>query len=126
MNETHFKGYFITFAILLGLAALNVFVSTADIGGFNTAIILTVASVQALILMAFFMHLRESPKFIWVVVASGFVFVGVLAFYVVADNHGRATMVRPPQTWELPEKVTLPATHKPEAGHHAPAAEAHK
>jgi cytochrome c oxidase subunit IV len=126
MKETHLKGYFLTFAILLGLAFVNVFVSTANVGGFNTAIILTVASVQALVLMAFFMHLRESPKFIWVVVASGFVFVGVLALYVVADNHGRATMVRPPQAWELPEKVTMPALPNSDAAHHATAAEAHK
>jgi caa(3)-type oxidase subunit IV len=122
MSETKTTGYFITFAVLLGLAFINYLVAKAGMGTTGTAIILSIASVQAFILAAIFMHLRESPRFIWVVVASGFVFVGVLAFYVVADNHGRATMVRPPQAWELPEKVTMPATPKADAAHHAPAA----
>lgn len=123
MSETKSTGYFITFAILLGLAFVNYLVAKAGMGGTGTAIILSIASVQAFILAAIFMHLREAPKFIWVVVVSGFVFVGVLALYVVCDSIGRDTMVRPPRGWELPEKVTLPAAaHSADAAHRAPAA----
>lgn len=119
MSETKTTGYFITFAILLGLAVVNYLVAKAGLGGTGTAIILSIACVQAFILAAVFMHLRESPRFLWVVVMSGFIFVGVLALYVVCDNKGRETMVRPPMTWELPEKVTMPADP---AAHAAPAA----
>jgi caa(3)-type oxidase subunit IV len=110
MKETHVKGYVITFAVLLGLAFVNIFVAEAAVGGFNTAIILGIACVQAFVLAAFFMHLRESPRFLWVVVFSGFFFVGVLALYVVTDSYGRATQLRPPQSWELPKNVAIPAT----------------
>lgn len=109
MKETHVKGYAITFAVLLGLAFVNMFVAEAGINGLNTAIIMTIACVQAFILLAFFMHLREAARFLWIVVFSGFFFVAVLAVYVVADSYGRETQVRPPQSWENPKSVTMPA-----------------
>lgn len=106
MKETKLTGYFLTFALLLGMAFLNIFISQQNLGGMNTAVIFGIASVQAFILAAFFMHLRESPKFMWIIVISGFFFVGVLAVYVVADNHGRTTQPKI-EPWELRATVEI-------------------
>ena len=108
MKTTSPKGYLIVFAILLGLAFLNIFIATADVGGWNGVLIMIVASIQAFMLAAIFMHLRESPKLIWIVVGSGFFFVATLAVFVLADNAGRASQQQP-RSWELPATVTLPA-----------------
>lgn len=121
MKETSIKGYCINFAILLGLAVVNIFLANVDLHGWNTGITITIASVQAFILAAFFMHLRESTRFTWVIVFSGFFFVAVLAIYVVCDNLGRASQTQI-MTWEQHDKITLPArTGGIPAPTHAPA-----
>lgn len=108
MKTTSAKGYIIIFACLIGMAILNIVLSEIDLDGWNTTVALTIACTQAFLLGAFFMHLREAPRFMWVVVFSGIFFVGTLAVYVVADNYGRSKQVIP-QTWELPEAVRMPA-----------------
>ena len=108
MKNTSPKGYALIFAILLGMAALNVFLSQINLDGWNATLILTVAFTQAFILAAYFMHLRESPRFTWVIVFSGFFFVAVLGTYVAADSYGRSKQ-QLPTTWELPQTVNLPA-----------------
>ena len=40
---------------------------------FNTVIALTIASVKATLVVLYFMHVRYSPRLVWVIVASALV-----------------------------------------------------
>ena len=108
MKETSVKSYVIVFVVLLGMAILNMVLSVMDLGGYKTFTLVSVACVQAFLLAAYFMHLRESPRLTWVFVFSSFFFLLVLIVFVVCDNIGRNTQQRP-KTWENPALVTLPA-----------------
>lgn len=116
MKHTSAKGYVIVFALLLGMAFLNMFLSLLDLGSYKTFCIVSVACVQAFLLATYFMHLRESPRLTWVFVFSSFFFLVVLIVFVVCDNVGRNTQQRP-RAWEIPAAVTMPAT--PAAPHAA-------
>ena len=108
MKETSVKSYVIVFAVLLGMAFLNMFLSLLDLGGYKTFTLVSVACVQAFLLATYFMHLRESPKLTWVFVFSSFFFLLVLIVFVVCDNIGRNAQQRP-RPWEAAASVTLPA-----------------
>jgi cytochrome c oxidase subunit IV len=64
--------YYRVFAALLGLTLLTVGIAFLNLGPLNTIIALTIAVAKALIVLLFFMHLRYSSGFIWIVWGRGF------------------------------------------------------
>jgi cytochrome c oxidase subunit 4 len=90
--------YLGVFAALLVLTALTVFAATVDIdkalygrsGPLNNVVALGIASVKALLVIAFFMHVRWAGKLVVLVVGSGFVFLAILCFFTMADYVSRA------------------------------------
>ena len=79
--EKHHGGigiYVIIFSILLVLTAGTVFAAFINFGSFNTVIALTIAVIKAVLVILFFMHLKESSALLKLLVAGAFVFVGVM------------------------------------------------
>ena len=70
--------YVAVFAVLLVLTAVTTAVAFVDLGRLNVVIMLTIAMVKATLVVLYFMHVRWSPRLTWVVVASGFVWLGLL------------------------------------------------
>ena len=80
-DQAHHGGigtYLIIFAILLVLTAVTVFAAFVDFGVFNTVIALAIAVVKAVLVILFFMHLKESSGLLKLFVIAAFVFVGVM------------------------------------------------
>ena len=80
-DQEHHGGigaYITVFAILLVLTAGTVVAAFIDFGSFNTVIALTIAIVKAVLVILFFMHLKESSGLLKLFVVGAFVFVGVM------------------------------------------------
>lgn len=77
-SEHSTKPYFVVFGILLALSALTVMVSYIDFGAFHLAIALIIATIKAVCVILYFMHVIDSDKLIKLSVIGGFVWLGVL------------------------------------------------
>jgi cytochrome c oxidase subunit 4 len=85
--------YLGVFAALLVLTAATVYVARLDLGPLNNAVALGIAFTKATLVIAFFMHVRWAGKLVVLVVGSGFVFLGILLFFLMSDYVSR--------TWSL-------------------------
>lgn len=82
---TPLKVYLLIGAMLLILTALTVKVSTIHLGPWNAIVALAIASLKALLVALFFMHLLYDRKIYAVVVSSALVFLGILIGLTMAD-----------------------------------------
>jgi cytochrome c oxidase subunit 4 len=89
--ETHASPrlYVGVFLALLVLTGLTVEAARHDFGAFNNVVALTIAFTKAILVIAFFMHVRWAGKLVVLVVASGFVFMGILFFFTMSDYVSR-------------------------------------
>jgi cytochrome c oxidase subunit IV len=77
-------------ALLVG-TALTVFAAHINLGPFNAAVALTIATAKALLVVLFFMHLRgASEKLLKLVVISTVFFLFILLALAMADYGTRA------------------------------------
>lgn len=81
--------YYSVFAALIVGTALTVLVAFYDLGVFNNIVMLLIASVKALLVILFFMHVRWSTRLTWVVAASGFVWLIILFGLTMTDYLSR-------------------------------------
>ena len=77
--------YFAVFASLLVLTALTVHVAGVDLGPWNTAVALLIASLKAGLVLLFFMHLWWSSRLSRVFAAAGFFFLVLLISLTLSD-----------------------------------------
>jgi cytochrome c oxidase subunit 4 len=77
--------YYKIFATLLALTLLTVGVAFSDLGPLNTIIALTIAVGKAMLVLLFFMHVRYSSHVIWITVAAGAFWVGMLLVLTMSD-----------------------------------------
>lgn len=77
--------YYGVFGALIVGTALTVLVAFYDLGALNNIVMLLIASVKALLVILFFMHVRWSTRLTWVVAASGFVWLIILFGLTMTD-----------------------------------------
>ena len=77
--------YVAVFAALVVLTAITVAVSYVDLGPASVVVALAIASLKALLVLLFFMHLRESSGLTWVVALGGFFWLGILITLTMSD-----------------------------------------
>lgn len=80
-----FKMHLQVIAALFFLTFVTVWVAQFDFGAFNVVIALGVATVKALLVMAYFMHLKWDSKMNIVIFATSFFFLLLLAAFAVLD-----------------------------------------
>ena len=85
------KIYFAIFLALLVGTALTVLAAFVDFRWrFNTIVALTIASVKATLVVLYFMHVRYSPRLVWVIVASALFWMGILFAFTFSDYFTRS------------------------------------
>ena len=93
-------GYLGVFAILIVGTILTYFVATIDLDwifpGANTLVALLIAFTKMACVMLFFMHVRWSPKLIWLAVVASFFWLAIMFSYTMQDYLTRATGVFTP------------------------------
>jgi cytochrome c oxidase subunit 4 len=77
--------YYTVFALLLVLTAVTVAVSAIDLGPLNTVVALAIACLKATLVILYFMHVRYGTGLTWLVVLAGFVWLGILLSFTLAD-----------------------------------------
>jgi cytochrome c oxidase subunit 4 len=93
------KIYFIIFGALMVFTALTVFAAFTDLDrlfhGANTVVALTIAVIKATLVVLFFMHVRYSSRLIWVIVAAGFFWLGIMFVFTISDYMTRPNGLTP-------------------------------
>jgi cytochrome c oxidase subunit 4 len=72
------------FALALG-TILTWAAAQVDLGWLNTPIALVIATIKAVLVILFFMHVIHSTRLTWVVVIGAFLWLGVLFVLTFAD-----------------------------------------
>ena len=84
------KVYFAIFLALLVGTALTVLAAFVDFPWrFNTIVALTIATIKATLVVLYFMHVRYSPRLVWVIVASALFWMGILFAFTFSDYFTR-------------------------------------
>lgn len=84
------KTYWIVWVLLMILMAMTAALSRVALGVWNTPIALAIATVKALLVILFFMHVKyESYKITWVAVVGGFFFLFIMLGLTMTDYLSR-------------------------------------
>src|SRR5271166_5807152 len=85
------KLYYTIWIALLCLTVVTAAVSFVDLGRFNTVIALVIATVKALLVVLFFMHVKyTSEKLTKVVIVASIFWLLILLFLSLSDYSTRA------------------------------------
>jgi len=79
------RSYVITFLLLMGLTAATVAAAFVDLGPISTLVAFTIASVKAVIVALWFMHLRFTGRAPWIFALAGIAWFLLLVVLLLAD-----------------------------------------
>jgi len=79
------RTYYSVFAALMILLAATIGIAYIHLGRFNILAALTIASVKAVLIILYFMEVKYSSRLLWVFVAAGFFWLGILFALTFAD-----------------------------------------
>ena len=87
-------GYLGVFAVLVVGTILTYYAATVDMDriftGANTFVALGIAFTKMTCVMLFFMHVRWSPRLIWLAAVASFFWLGIMFAYTMQDYLTRA------------------------------------
>jgi cytochrome c oxidase subunit 4 len=86
--------YLVFLALMIGTAA-TVWVAYLDLGFANTAVAMGIAVTKATLVILYFMHVKYGSRLTWVVVASGFIWLGILFALGMSDYLSRGWIPQP-------------------------------
>lgn len=75
----------IVWAALMALLLATWGISELDLGRFKVVTAITISVAKALLIVLYFMHVRHSPKLVWVFAAAGFVWLVILIELTLSD-----------------------------------------
>ena len=90
------------------LTVVTVWVASVELGWLNTPVALAIAVTKATLVVLYFMHVRYSTRLTWVVVVSGFFWLGILFVLTLSDYLSRGWL-NPPG----PVPMTRPTIERP-------------
>lgn len=73
------------FFALTFLTIVTVAQASFDFGAFEVAVVMLIATIKAILVMAFFMHLAFDKPFNVIVFLGSFVFVGLFVIFTLSD-----------------------------------------
>jgi cytochrome c oxidase subunit IV len=77
--------YFVIFGILMLCTYLTWQVAVFDLGRWNTVVALSIAVFKAVLVVLFFMHVRDSSRLTWAVIIGGVFWLGILLSLTMVD-----------------------------------------
>ena len=72
----------VSLVVLLGL---TVALAYLHLGWFNPFIAVSIAVIKAVIIVLYFMHVRYSPRLVWVFAAAGVFWLGIMFALTLSD-----------------------------------------
>jgi cytochrome c oxidase subunit 4 len=95
--HSHVTPLYVYFAVFFALAIgtlLTWYASTVDLGMWNTPVALIIATIKAVLVILFFMHVKYSTRLTWVVVIGSFLWLGVLFVLTFSDYLTRGWLMK--------------------------------
>ena len=89
------KQYALIFAILMLLTLATTAIGMIDLGRLNVVVALVIATIKALLVVLFFMHIYWSSKLNKLVVVSGVVWLALLFWLMLTDVFSRGWLPFP-------------------------------
>lgn len=77
--------YYWTFLALLVLLGATVGAAYLPLGSFSPVVAMLIATTKAVLILLFFMHLRHGESFVRIVAVAGFLWLGILLTFTMAD-----------------------------------------
>ena len=91
------KVYYRIWLALLALLLLTWGLAQINLGPFNIVAMLIIAMLKTVLVIMFFMHVKYSPRLIWVFVAAGFIWLLIMIDLTLSDYLTRgAARTTPP------------------------------
>jgi cytochrome c oxidase subunit IV len=81
--------YFIVYAALIILLVLTVAAARIELGGWGAVVAMAIASIKAILVLLYFMHLRYSSRLTWLFASAGFIWLLIIFLYVLSDYFSR-------------------------------------
>jgi len=97
------KTYYIVWALLMALMIITAALSRVPLGEWNTVIALVIATVKALLVLLFFMHLRYDRPILAIVFVTALLFVALFVSIALLDTHAYAHQLIPGYGPALPK-----------------------
>ena len=85
--------YFAVFFALAIGTILTVVASRVDLAWANTPVALAIATIKAVLVILFFMHVIHSTRLTWVIILGSFLWLGVMFVLTFADYLTRSWAV---------------------------------
>jgi len=85
------KTYYSVFSGLLVLLVATVGVAYLHLGELNIVAAMSIAVIKAVLIILYFMHVRYSPRLIWLFVGAGFFWLGIMFALTFSDYLTRAS-----------------------------------
>lgn len=89
------RSQLLTLLALLALLGLTIGLAFLPLGALNAALALAISAAKTLLVMVYFMRLREGHPFLRVVAAAGFVWLALLLAFSLADYLTRPLLPLP-------------------------------
>ena len=94
--------YYTVFAALLALLAITVIVAEFQLGLLAFLVAVTGATVKAVLILLYFMHVRYSPPLTWLVAGAAFFWLTILFSLTLSDYYTRDPPATPPNPARSP------------------------
>ncbi|MEQ1830784.1 MAG: cytochrome C oxidase subunit IV family protein [Pirellula sp.] len=100
------------FFVLLALTGLTVYQSTFDLGNMEVWLSLTIATVKAALVIAFFMHLLWDKPLNAIVILGSLIFVSLFLGFTLMDAEGyhETVILKPTLEESVPAASDVPAS----------------
>jgi cytochrome c oxidase subunit IV len=79
------KVYLAIFMVLMVGTAVTIWAAFLDLGMFNAPIALIIATIKAVFVVLFFMHVKDSDRLTKITVAAGIFWLGILLTLTMTD-----------------------------------------
>jgi cytochrome c oxidase subunit 4 len=89
------KNYVAVFLALIALTITTVAVSKIELGEFNFIVAITIAVIKAVLVILFFMHVKQSSSMTKLFVGAGFFWMAILFVFVLSDYLSRGWLPIP-------------------------------
>jgi cytochrome c oxidase subunit 4 len=89
------RTYYSVFGALMVLLVATVGVAYVDFGEWNVVAAMTIAVAKAVLIILYFMHVRESSHVTRIFVGAGFFWLGIMLVLTMSDYMTRAWLPDP-------------------------------
>jgi cytochrome c oxidase subunit IV len=88
-QRTSPKFYFQVYGALFVLLILTVLVSRLHLGPFNIVAALAIAFIKTLLIILYFMHVRQATRLTWIFASAGFIWLVMMIALTMSDYLSR-------------------------------------